>query len=480
MAEEVKFLQTPRREPAARPVEERIGDYGLIAGELSRADLIDQACRCLDCGIPFCHDFGCPLQNRIPDFNELLCRGRWEEALRLLHSTNNFPELTGHLCPAPCEAACTLARDFGSVGIRQIELQLVEKGWREGWIRPAVRPPARGRRTAIIGSGPAGLAAAQELARKGYDVVVFERDRRPGGLLRYGIPDFKLDKDILDRRLEQLAAEGVSFETGVSAGIDLSGRYLLRSFDAVILAAGCRQPRKAVPGDTSPEGVHFALDYLSAQNRVNSGEWEELPPELSASGRRVLVIGGGDTGSDCIGTSRRQGARGVVQIEIMPRPPEERRPDNPWPTWPDIFRSSTSQQEGCERIWSVRVEELIGGASGRVEKTVCVRLDWSDPAGVPRTISGSRFELPVEMVIIAAGFTRTEPGPLLDQLGLDTARKGVIPVDGDYCTARAGVFAVGDCVRGASLIVNAIDQGRRCAAAVDAFLKGEPAEIRRA
>ena len=467
------FLELARREPGNRPIAERICDFKEIPERLSLDELIGQASRCMDCGIPFCHSFGCPLANRIPDWNDTLCRGKWKQALRLLHATNNFPEFTGRICPAPCESACTLSVDYGAVTIRRIELELVERGWREGWIKPIMAAASSGFRVGVIGSGPAGLSAAQELARRGHEVIVFEKAERPGGILRYGIPDYKLEKWVLERRLEQLMGEGIIFETGVKAGVDLSARYLSRSFDAVVIAAGAGVPRDLpLPGRLLP-GIHFAMDYLSHQNRLNSGELIRPDPALNASGKNVVVLGGGDTGSDCVGTARRQGAKSIVQIEIMNRPPDRRSPDNPWPTWPNIFRTSTSQEEGCERIWSVSVREFIGPATG-VEKIECVKLDWNSPgdkspAGT-QEIPGSRFELAAELVIIAAGFTSAVSGPLIKQLELVLNPRGNITVDASFTAGQAGVFAAGDCVSGASLVVHAMDQGRRCAVAVDNYL----------
>ena len=378
---------------------------------------------------------------------------------RLLHATNNFPEITGRICPAPCETACTLAVDFGAVTIRRIELELVERGWKEGWINPLPPVAPSGFRAAVIGSGPAGLAAAQELARMGHEVIVFEKAERPGGILRYGIPDFKLEKLVLDRRLEQLKGEGVIFETGVEAGLDLSARYLSRSFDAVLISAGAGLPRDlSLPGRQLP-GIHFAMEYLSHQNRLNGGELTRPDPELNASGKKVVVLGGGDTGSDCVGTARRQGADSIIQIEIMPRPPDRRSPDNPWPTWPNIFRTSTSQEEGCERIWSTSVREFIGPPTG-VEKLSSVNLDRNSPADKPsagtQEIPDSRFELPADLVIIAAGFTHTRVGPLIQDMELKLNKDGNISVDSSFAASRRGVFAAGDCVTGASLVVHEI------------------------
>jgi NAD(P)H-dependent glutamate synthase small subunit len=353
MGKETGFLEHDRREPDKRPVEERVRDWREIPERLPEDDLRTQASRCMDCGIPYCHSFGCPVANRIPEFNDALHRGHWRRALDLLHATNNFPEVTGRVCPAPCESACTLAINIDPVSIRQIELQLVERGFEEGYIRPEMPPERTGRRVAVVGSGPAGLAAAQELARAGHDVTVFEKSDRIGGILRYGIPDFKLEKWVIDRRLDQMRAEGVDFETQVEVGVDISARYLRRTFDAVLLTAGAGVPRDLTVPGRGLEGIHFAMPYLVQQNRVNAGEEVPDKERITAAGKDVVVIGGGDTGSDCVGTARRQGAKSITQIEILPEPPAERALDDPWPTWPTIMRTSTSHEEGCERIWSV-------------------------------------------------------------------------------------------------------------------------------
>jgi len=470
MAKPGGFLEYPRIDPPRRPAAERTADFREIELPLPEEELVRQAARCIDCGIPFCHGLGCPLANRIPDFNEMVFRGRWRRALRLLHSTNNFPEFTGRVCPAPCEEACTLEPEFGPVAIRQIERELVERGWREGWIRPFPAPRSSGKRAAVIGSGPAGLAAAQELARRGHEVTVFERDRKAGGLLRYGIPDFKLEKWLIDRRLEQLRGEGVVFETGVEAGADLSARYLRRSFAAVLVATGARRPRELDLPGRELAGVCLAMDYLSRENRLQGGEESGRRPDLDASGKPVVVLGGGDTGSDCVGTAIRQGAASVVQIEILPRPPDSRTGENPWPAPARTLKTSSSHEEGAERLWATSARELAG-REGRVEKVKAVRLDWSDPAA-PREIPGSEMEIPAGLVVIAAGFTGPEKGLLAEELGLSGGDRRGFEAGAGFATGVPGVFAAGDCVRGASLAVNAIDQGRRAAAAIDAFLTG--------
>ncbi|KPK62566.1 MAG: glutamate synthase [Planctomycetes bacterium SM23_32] len=473
MARPTGFLDYARQDPPKRPVAERVGDYAEIERPLTAEELRTQAARCMDCGIPFCHAFGCPLQNVVPEWNDMVHRGEWRRALALLEATNNFPEITGRICPAPCEPACTLAINQDAVTIKHIELQIADRGWSEGWVRP--RPPESrtGKCVAVVGSGPAALAAAQQLARRGHEVVVFEKDDRPGGIMRYGIPDFKLEKWILDRRLEQMRAEGVAFETSVCVGRDISARYLLRTFDAVVLAIGSRTPRDLdVPGrDLS--GIHLAMDFLTQQNRRNAGEVMAPDEQITAEGRGVVVIGGGDTGADCVGTSVRQGATDVCQIELLPEPPAERRPDNPWPTWPDVLRSSSSHEEGCRRIWSAATKEFLGHG-GAVSGLRCVELEWSEPdASWRRTVQevpGSQFELPADLVLLAMGFLHMEHGALDDELELETDRRGNVVVDEHFMTSAPGVFTAGDCVTGASLVVRAIALGRQVAESVHDYL----------
>jgi len=475
MGRPTDFLLYPRKEPAKRPVAERVRDFREFTGLLSQEELETQAARCTDCGIPFCHAYGCPVKNLIPDWNEMVFRRQGRRALDLLDATNNLPEVTGRVCPAPCEPACTLAINQPPVAIKQIELQIVEEGWRQGWIRPEPAPFRTGKRVAVVGSGPAGLSAAQQLARSGHEVVVFEKSDRVGGLLRYGIPDFKMEKWVLDRRLEQMQAEGVIFETGVEAGVDVSARYLRRAFDAVLLAAGAGVPRDLdVPG-RSLAGIHQAMEFLAQQNRKNQG-WLFRPHEdITARGKRVVVVGGGDTGSDCIGTARRQGAAEITQIEILPQPPAERTPDNPWPTWPRVLTTSSSHEEGCTRLWAVATR-AFEGADGAVRKLCCVRVDWTVSAGgagpAPREITGSEFEIQADLVLLAMGFLHVEHGPLVRDFGLALDSRGNIRVDERFMTSAPGVFAAGDAVTGASLVVRAIDLGRRAAEACDRWLSG--------
>ncbi|MFH1743840.1 MAG: glutamate synthase subunit beta [bacterium] len=470
------FLEYPREDTPKRPVEERVSDYHEIEQLLTQDQLEIQAARCMDCGIPFCHVHGCPVNNRIPEWNEMVYRQNWRRALDLLHSTDNFPDITGRICPAPCEPACTLSINSPAVSIRHIELQIVERGWREGWIQPEPASEKTGKKVAVVGSGPAGLAAAQQLARAGHDVVVFEKSDRIGGILRYGIPDFKLEKWVIDRRLEQLRQEGVNFETGVDVGIDISARYMQRTYDAIVVTTGSAVPRDLdIPG-RELKGIHFAMDFLIQQNRRNIGDKILKKEEITAKNKHVVVIGGGDTGSDCVGTSRRQGAKEITQIEILPKPPENRAVTNPWPVWPAILRTSTSHEEGCTRMWNILTKKF-SGKNRSVRTLHCVKLDWSEPDESGRAkfheFPGSEFELQANLVLLSLGFTHVEHGPLLQDLGVETDPKGNIAVKTEYKTSVPGVFAAGDCVMGASLVVRAIHQGRCAAEAVDRYLMEE-------
>ncbi len=465
------FLEHERHNAPKRPVDERVRDYREIEGRLSPDELRDQAARCMECGIPYCHAHGCPLANRIPEFNDAVYRGHWRRALDLLHATNNFPEVTGRICPAPCEASCSLAVNIDPVSIRHIELQIVERGWEEGWIRPEPAQVRTGKRIAVVGSGPAGLAAAQQLARAGHDVTVLEKAPKIGGILRYGIPDYKLEKTVLDRRLEQMKAERVVFETGVEVGVDLSARYLRRSFDAVLLTTGAAVPRDLpVPG-RGLEGIHFAMEFLTQQNRLNDALDVPYDIRINAAGKDVVIIGGGDTGADCVGTSRRQGAASITQIELLPEPPAWRKPDNPWPTWPNILRTATSHEEGCKRLWSCQTRRFLGQGT-RVRALECVRLDWSDgPRGRPKFTEreGTEFELKADLVLLAMGFVHAEHGRLVRDLELETDDRGNLRVT-DYATSVPGVFSAGDAMTGASLVVRAIAHGREAADYIDTWL----------
>lgn len=467
------FIDIKRQEPGKQEVANRIRHFREFETPLPYETLIDQAARCMDCGIPYCHACGCPLGNLIPDWNNMVHRGHWQRALELLHATNNFPEITGRICPALCESACSLAINQEPVLIKHIELQIAEKGWQEGWIKPQPASVNSNKRVAIIGSGPAGLSAAQQLMRGGHSVVVFEKSNRIGGLLRYGIPDFKLEKWVIDRRLAQMQSEGVIFEPDVDVGVDISPHYLSRNFDAIIIATGESVARDLnVPG-RELKGIHFAMDYLSQQNRRNNGE--SIPAEkiIDAKNKHVVVIGGGDTGADCIGTAQRQGARQITQIELLRQPPTERTPDNPWPYWPKILRTSSSHAEGCQRLWNI-LTKSFAGKNQHVTSLQCVKLDWQkDPQTDNQKYSeipGSEFELKADLVLIATGFSHTEHSPLLQKLALEKNAKGNIKVDSKGMTCASGVFAVGDCVCGASLVVNAIQQGRAIAKRVDQFL----------
>ncbi|MDP6491547.1 MAG: glutamate synthase subunit beta [Kiritimatiellia bacterium] len=473
MGKERGFMEIERRDPGYRPVEERVKDYRAVERQFSSTQLVEQATRCMDCGIPFCCSTGCPLANVIPEFNDLVYKERWQDALDMLLLTNPFPEFTGRICPAPCETSCTLGINRDPVAIRQIEVSIVENAFRRGLLE--AEPPSRRHdaRIAVVGSGPAGLATADVLNRHGYNVVVFEKNRYPGGLLRYGIPDFKLEKWVVERRIKLMEDEGVVFETGVDVGLDLSSKYLLDRFDAVVLSAGAEKPRDLpIPG-RDLEGIHFAMDFLSQQNRRISGE-EIKSEEISARDKHVIVIGGGDTGSDCVGTSNRQGATGVTQLEILAEPPENRPAETPWPLWPLSRRDSSSHKEGCERRWSVQTEEFVGN-QGRVSKLKCCEVEWDTPQDggrpVPRKVKGSDFLLPADLVFLSMGFTGPATNKLVDDLELQLDPRGNIQRDGDHRTSHPGVFVAGDMTHGASLVVRAINDGVQTARSVMNCLK---------
>jgi glutamate synthase (NADPH/NADH) small chain len=476
MADPKGFLLYPRELPSRRPVDVRIRDWHEVYEDFPPDRLETQAARCMDCGIPFCHQ-GCPLGNLIPEWNDLVYRCDWREAIERLHATNNFPEFTGRLCPAPCEAACVLGINADPVTIKQIEVEIIDRAWAEGWVRP--QPPQRltGKTVAVVGSGPAGLAVAQQLTRAGHTVVVYERDDRIGGLLRYGIPEFKMEKRVLDRRLVQMRAEGTRFRTQVTVGEDVTGQDLRHRFDAVVLAGGATQWRDLpVPG-RELSGVHQAMEYLPLANRVSQGDLADTP--ISAAGKRVVIIGGGDTGADCLGTAHRQGARSVTQLEILPRPPAQRTAANPWPTWPVVFRTSSAHEEGGERLYSVSTKRFLDDGTGRVRALELVEVRLVD--GRFTEVEGSSFELPTDLVLLAMGFTGPKRGSLLDQLGVELDGRGNVARDRDWQTTVPGVFVAGDMGRGQSLIVWAIAEGRACAAAVDRYLTGEtllPAPVR--
>ena len=471
MAKIKGFLDYRRQPVGYRPIDQRVTDCREIEIPLAPDAIQQQAARCADCGIPFCHSaFGCPVANRIPEFNDMVYLGQWKQACENLHSTNNFPEITGRVCPAPCETACTLAVNDEPVLIRHIEFQIVERGFAEGWIEPLKPAHKTGKRIAVVGSGPAGLAAAQQLARAGHSVTVFERGDRPGGLLRYGIPDFKLEKWVLDRRLSQMADEGVDFQTGVDVGRDISAAYLCKRYDAVCLATGATRPRDlAVPG-RGFENIVFAMEFLRRQNQRISGKITETESSLNARDKDVIVIGGGDTGSDCVGTARRQGAKSITQLEILPKPPETRPTDTPWPTWPRTMRTSSSHEEGCRRIWSVMTTRFTGTET-RVSQLHGVQVEWvkKNNRWAAVEVPGTEFSLPADVVLLAMGFVHVEHEPLVSDLGLELDDRGNIRV-ADYQTSNPMVFSAGDAVLGASPVVRAIDGGRQAAAAIDKWL----------
>ncbi len=458
------FLEIKREKNAYRPVSERVKDYREVELGMPEPRLREQAARCMDCGIPFCHS-GCPLGNLIPDWNDLIYSGRWEQALSALHSTNNFPEVTGRICPAPCEASCVLNIEKSPVTIKSIERAIADRAIENGWIRPQPAPFRTGRTVAVIGSGPAGLAAAQQLARKGHSATVLEKADRIGGLLRYGIPDFKLDKEHLDRRVRQMEAEGVVFKTGVYAGVDVCGDELRASYDAVVLCGGAMRPRDLeVPGRSLP-GVHFAVEFLTQQNRRVAGDVVPQGVAVLATGKQVVILGGGDTGSDCVGTCHRQAAASITSFELLPRPPDEPVPTNPWPAWPAIFRSSSSHDEGGARDFAVMTKRLLG--TDRVEALEACRVNWA--GGKLQEIPGSSFQISCNLVLLAMGFLGPVREGLLEQLGVRLdARGNVAVVQGQ--TSVPGVFAAGDMARGQSLVVWAIAEGRRVAQSVDAWL----------
>ncbi|MBL7180826.1 MAG: glutamate synthase subunit beta [Pseudomonadota bacterium] len=471
MGKPTGFKEFERELPLKRPVKERIGDFKEIYLPFPEENIKQQTARCMDCGVPTCHS-GCPLANQIPDWNDLVYRGRWQEAAHRLHQTNNFPEFTGRLCPAPCEEACVLAINEPPVTIEQIEKEIIEHAFQQDWVRP--EPPKRrtNKTVAVIGSGPAGLACAQQLNRAGHTVTVFERDDRIGGLLRYGIPEFKLEKWVLDRRLDLLSAEGIRFKSGVHAGIDLTvGDFNV--FDATVLCLGATRPRDLpIPG-RDLAGIHFAMDFLTLQNRRTAGNdlQDQLP--ITAAGKHVVVIGGGDTGNDCIGTCHRQGARSVVNFELLPRPSADRTEEQPWPFWPMRLRTSSSHEEGGRRYWSL-LTKAFEGSKGKINGlvTVDVTFDRKDGAAHMQEVPGSERRWPVDLVLLALGFAGPETHTIIDQFGLELNEHGNIKTDADYAASKPGIFACGDARRGQSLIVWAISEGREAARAVDIYLMG--------
>jgi glutamate synthase (NADPH/NADH) small chain len=469
MGETTGFLKWQRVTAKRRPISIRLQDWREVYEPFDPEVLRKQAGRCMDCGIPFCNN-GCPLGNLIPDWNDLVYREHWHDAIERLHATNNFPEFTGRLCPAPCEASCVLGINQDPVTIKQVEVEIVDRAWAEGWIQPVPPVVLTGKRVAVVGSGPAGLAAAQQLTRGGHSVVVFERDDRIGGLLRYGIPEFKMEKRHLERRLEQMRAEGTEFRTNAHIGVN-TPISALNEFDATVLAGGATAARDLpIPGREF-NGIHQAMEYLPIANRVQEGDLAEAT--ITAAGKRVVIIGGGDTGADCLGTVHRQGAKSVHQFEILPRPPDTRTPTNPWPQWSNIFRVSSAHEEGGERVFSVNTERFVGDEGGRVRGLVAHQVSLVE--GRFEKVAGTDFELPCELVLLAMGFVGPERGGVVGGLGVSLDARGNVARDATFMTSVPGVFTCGDMGRGQSLIVWAIAEGRACAAHVDRFLVGETA-----
>jgi glutamate synthase (NADPH/NADH) small chain len=468
------FLEIKRKKWPTRPVDERLRDWKEVYLPFPTGELAKQGARCMDCGIPFCHQ-GCPLGNLIPDWNDLVYRDRWREAIERLHATNNFPEFTGRLCPAPCEGSCVLGINDDPVTIKAVEVSIIDRAFDEGWV--TAEPPSQrtGKRVAVVGSGPAGLAAAQQLNRAGHLVTVFERADRIGGLLRYGIPEFKMEKRVLGRRLALMEEEGIAFRTNAHVGANVPVTELREGFDAIVLAGGACQPRDLpIPG-RELGGVHFAMEYLTLQNKRCEGDTIPDAAFISATDKRVVIIGGGDTGADCLGTVHRQGARSVHQFELLPRPPDARAADNPWPQWPNIFRVSSAHEEGGERVYSVSTQRFVGDASGRVSGLEAMKVEMvRDGARLDfKPVAGSEFRLDVDLVLLAMGFVGAEKPGMLSDLGVTLTERGNVGRDASWMTNVPGVFACGDMQRGQSLIVWAIAEGRSCAAGVDRWLMGK-------
>jgi len=476
MGKATGFLEFERTDRGYIKPEDRLKNYKEYVTPLPEAELSKQAARCMNCGIPYCHN-GCPVNNMIPDWNDLVYRDQWQAALETLHSTNNFPEFTGRICPAPCEASCTLNITETPVTIKSIECAIVDRGWEEGWIKPQLPARKTGKRVAVVGSGPAGMAAAQQLARAGHAVTLFEKHDRIGGLLRYGIPDFKMEKHLIDRRVDQMAAEGVEFRTGTEVGSTLPFDVLLAGYDAVVLTGGAEWPRELEVDGRNLSGIHPAMDYLTQQNKRVAGDSEDRAAPrgtISATGKHVVVIGGGDTGADCIGTSARQSAASITQIEIMPKPPEHENKGLTWPNWPHKLRTAPAHYEGCERDWAVLTKRAVG-ENGRVTALDCVRVEWVHEAGrmQMREVAGSEFQMKADLVLLAMGFLGPRKAGLLETSGVALDARGNVRADTEaYQTSVPKVFVAGDMRRGQSLVVWAIREGRQCARAVDEFLMG--------
>jgi len=469
------FMEIERKDRGYAPVAERVKFYKEFVKALPDADMSAQGARCMDCGIPFCQT-GCPVNNIIPDWNDLVYRGNWKDALKVLHSTNNFPEFTGRVCPAPCEASCTLNINDDAVAIKSIEQAIVDKGWKEGWIGPIVKPQKTGKKVAVVGSGPAGLAASQQLARAGHDVTLFEKNDRFGGLLRYGIPDFKMEKDLIDKRMEQMRAEGVTFKPNSHVGVNLPAKKLVDEFDAVVLTGGSEKPRDLpVPG-RELSGIHYAMDFLPLQNKKVAGD--TVPDQIVATGKHVVVIGGGDTGSDCIGTSIRQGAKSVMNFELMPQPPEQEDKPLTWPYWPLKLRTSSSHEEGAKRDFAVATKSF-NGKNGKVESLTACHVEWvKDEKGgmAMKEVPGTEFTIPADLVLLAMGYLHPVHEGMIAELSVAKDGRGNVKATTDgpgcYATSVPKVFAAGDMRRGQSLVVWAIREGRQAAREVDAFLMG--------
>jgi len=466
------FLEIQRKKWPTRPIAERLRDWKEVYRPFPHEDLRKQGARCMDCGVPFCHQ-GCPLGNLIPDWNDLVYKDRWRDAIERLHATNNFPEFTGRLCPAPCEGSCVLGINDDAVTIKAIEVAIIDQAFEQGWVHPEAPAVRTGKKVAVVGSGPAGLAAAQQLNRAGHSVIVFERADRVGGLLRYGIPEFKMEKRHLDRRLALMEKEGIVFQTNAHVGVDVPVGDLRRDFDAIVLAGGACAPRDLpIPG-RELGGIYFAMDYLTLSNKRCEGDRIADEQFISAAGKRVVIIGGGDTGADCLGTVHRQGAMSVHQFELLPRPPDTRAPDNPWPQWPNIFRVSSAHEEGGERVYSVSTQRFLG-EGGRVKKLDAITVKMVREGGRVefKPVAGSEFALDADLVLLAMGFVGPEKPGMLSQLGVALTDRGNVARDANWMTSVPGVFTCGDMQRGQSLIVWAIAEGRSCARGIDAYLMG--------